>query len=150
MPEVLAQISWHCPTCKKKGRIDLTELAPPNAFVSMRLIKTAHREASPECKVSYPNYNGPHAPKAADEPELPNVYNIAMVADEVFFITMCMYVAQCYALGTVVAHPNAVSGLKHWSDVLGTDRINQLTGKFNKIAELEDMNTILHVVNVKK
>lgn len=143
MADNLAEVRWSCPTCLKKGKVGFAELGV-NAYRIMAEVKKSHRAASADCIVSYPNFGAPQAP-SADEPELPKAFSVIMYPDEVYLITMCMYYAQCMASG-VEPYPTALPGVKHWMDVVGVDRIHTLTGKFHKIANIEDMNTVLHIV----
>lgn len=144
MPDILAEVKWSCPTCMKKGKVGFSELGV-GAYGIMADVKKSHREASPSCIVSYPNFGAPQAPSTEAEPELPKVFSVMMHPDEVYLITMCMYLAQCIATGITPA-PTAVPGVKHWMNVVGTDRIQALTGKFHKIANIENMETVLHIV----
>lgn len=144
MAEALSQISWNCPTCRKTGRVDCDVLIP-SAYDTMAMVKKSHKTASPDCIVSYPNFGSPHAPRKEEEAPLPQVYNIIMTSEEAFLVTMCLYVGQCLATG-VTPYPSAIEGTKHWMDVVGDDRVHALSEKFQKIAHIENMNTVLHVV----
>lgn len=141
----LSQISWSCPTCNKAGQVNCDELTP-SAYKIMALVKQSHKQKSPSCIVSYPNFSSPHEPRPEQpESELPKVYTVVMTNDEAFLVTMCMYLAQCVATD-VEPLPLAKQGVKHWMDAVGQGRIEELQRKFQTIANIENMDTVLHIV----
>lgn len=146
MPDTIAEVRWSCPTCQKRGKVGFDELGV-NAYRIMAEVKKSHREISADCKVSYPNFGPPSAP-TPDEPDLPKVFNVVMAADEAYLITMCLYYAQCMAAG-VEPLPLSLPGVRHWMEVVGDERIHALQHKFQMIADIQDMNTVLHIVYKK-